>query len=161
MLKYVFIVEDTCAHFDAAIAARDARGLKDILDWDVTTDLKGFKRWLGELLETVEYKNGEVGVLTDLFFPASEISKHKEDLAPLGLIVMAECQRYRIPCVIVTAGHHHGKKYQSIFTAAKLMGWPEMVDSNDYSNIEGEVEKKDWEKALSLLEEATVKTGAG
>ena len=161
MLKYLFIVEDTYEHSQDAIAARDARGLKDVQEWAFARDLSGFKKWLDGVIGTIEYKNGEVGVLTDLYFPASDSRKERAELAPLGLIVMGECQRHRMPCVIVTAGHHHGAKYQSIFTAAKLMGWPEMVDSNDYSNIEGEVAKKDWEKALTRLEEVAAKIGAG
>ncbi len=150
-MKYVFIVEDDCKHVEDALRVRDELGLKDILEQAAGCDLYDFKRWLKEVVDTEEYKRKEVGVLTDLYFPPDSTHRcGRGELAPLGLMVMGECQRHGIPCVVITAGYHHGSKYEHIFAAIKTLDWPQMVDSNDPYGPE-EAPRKNWEEAFKRL----------
>lgn len=156
----IHIIEDT--HARAAFDAVEKSGHQLLKGRAGSDTLDDFIEWnLKHLLKEKEV-GSEVGVLTDLYFPAkSDNTGSHGELAPLGLIVMVECRRLGIPCVIVTAGYHHGKKYNQACFAGRVMGWPEIVDSEDYNNAEGEAPEKNWKRAIERLEALVAKTGAG
>ncbi len=107
-------------------------------------------------------------VMTDLFF----IIEHTEFLLPeergeryasfpSGLLVMAECQKLGIPCVIVTAGYHHSSACEPVTKALRALGWPDMVDSVDSSSSREELaQTKNWSEGIRHLERMTM-DGAG
>ncbi|MDO8624231.1 MAG: hypothetical protein Q7R54_02645 [bacterium] len=124
--------------------------------------LRDFRWTLNRIFKDVdkgEIRKEEIGILSDLYFPVEAGGGSSEELAPLGLVVMTECQQRGIPCIIVTAGYHHGSKYNQVCFAGRLMGWPEMVDSDTPG--EGEAQEKNWGSGLEKLEELATKNGAG
>ncbi len=152
-LKHILVIEDTSKHQKDAIRVIG----DDRLMLEPADDL----RWaISHIRYFAAHKNtsGTFGVLTDLYFPAAFDDKHG-DLAPLGLLVMMECQKLGVPCVIVTAGYHHGPKYHQIFSALNEMGLPRMVDSSNNSEVEAE--EKNWKKGLEELEALAAKIGGG
>lgn len=167
MLKTVIVVEDNWDHLEAADTLLNSRNIKrkrlGIREGRLTEFLKAF-RYLLEDIDSGKIKKSEVGVLTDLFFPSGPQPgmnyEPSGDLAPLGLLVMSECRRLGIPCVIVTAGYHHGSKYNQICVAGRLLGWPEMIDSQNGRDPEAESKTKNWKEGLEELEKLAAKIRA-
>lgn len=156
MLKNIMVVEDTYTHF------KHARQVIGERAWERPVEtLKIAIFQIRSIADQGDFLPGEFGVLTDLYFPAEDHRGQVSELAPLGMLVMAECQRLSIPCVIVTAGYHHGLKYHEVHTALLKMGWPRMVDSS--SGSDKEAEEKNWEQGLEVLEKLAeeIRTGAG
>jgi len=154
-IKRLYVVEDNFTHIRAA-----ERVLKDAKPL-MLQDFYFFQQNFAKILKSVEEGvliSSEVGFLTDLYFPVEFDRGPYGDLAPLGLLVMAECRRHNVPCVIVTAGHHHGSKYNQICLAGRKMDWPDMVDSG---KGEEEAQEKNWEEGLRRLEEIAGEYGAG
>lgn len=88
------------------------------------------------------------GVLSDIFFPDDENS----EAVPAGVAVFIACQSKGFPCVLVTDGFHHGKKYQWICRMTRLAGMPSMVDNGGLlESYEAEAPEKDWALALLIL----------
>ena len=113
----------------------------------------------------LEGTSGEVGVLTDLYFPVRNpfVSPTSGELAPLGLIVMMVCKELGVPCVLVTAGFHHGSRYEEPTQALRVLGMPfqETVVDHFEGDANAEAQTKDWTKALEKLETQVSRTGAG
>jgi len=100
------------------------------------------------------------GVISDIYFPYYISAKIKGDSFrkgrvieaqwreeyPLGLVVHKLCGD-EIPCVLNTAGYHHGPKLQWI----QDMGI-DMVDAGDQYFVDSD--KKDWARAFEELERA-------
>lgn len=152
-LKYVIVVEDTFKHQQDA--SRILGGKCMIEPVSRLCDAISHIRYFAEADSKF---SGTFGVLTDLYFPATYSDEYGE-IAPLGLLVMIECQKLGIPCVIVTAGYHHGLKYHQICSALCEMGLPRMVDSSN--NPEEEAGEKNWKKGLEELEKLAAKIGVG
>lgn len=148
MKKHILVVEDNKKHQQGACKALGNKMLPT-----------GFVSDLHDALYTIRGRRSELaGVLTDLYFPACNDDAHGEP-APLGLIIMAECQKLGVPCIIVTAGYHHGSKYHQAHAALREMGLlGTMVDS---SGSEIEADKKNWRKGLEKLEALIARTGVG
>ncbi len=155
-LRQVLVVEDSYDHQEGAIKSlKDYRVVRRLsLFGNLEDFLKGLKGW--------GCKPGEFGVLTDLFFPVSKNDSSGE-LAPLGLVVLMKCQSLGIPCVIVTAGYHHGTKYNqatSVLTVLDLWHNEYLVDHFDQDDSEAEAKEKDWSKGLEQLKAQAAKIGA-
>ncbi len=56
------------------------------------------------------------GVISDIYFPYDKSGKWSDPNQPVGLGIAVMCKdpRINIPCVLNTAGYHHGTKYQWI-----------------------------------------------
>ena len=99
------------------------------------------------------------GVLSDVFFP-TDAHHFKDHCVPAGVGVYVICQKFRIPCVMVTAGHHHGKDYQWIgMTLGKLNHarepWP-LIDGDvsgtfGSPDLDREAPEKDWMRGFNQL----------
>jgi len=93
------------------------------------------------------------GVITDLFFPILGRGIQGLDDAPNGLLVVATCKGVEIPCVICTAGYHHGRKYEWANLMNRAMGNPDMVDCYTPGNNDAEGQHKNWKAAYETLKE--------
>ena len=89
------------------------------------------------------------GVLSDVYF--SYDGKYFPDEVPAGVAVLFICQSKGIPCVLVTAGFHHGKKYQWIHHMLGEMRLPSMTDVGNSEEPEVEAPVKAWARALDYL----------
>lgn len=96
---------------------------------------------------------GVDAVITDLFIcDGSFVAIKDEPNQPRGLGVVLIAREKKVPCVVCTAGFHHGSKYNWICKIGRELDWPEMVDQPlDLYNFETESQSKDWEKALETL----------
>lgn len=81
--------------------------------------------------------------------PPSEL--YRLELEAFGVAVLIACTERKIPCVLNTAGYHHGAKYQWITLLVRTLKLPEIVDAS--SNRHAEAETKNWERALRALKE--------
>lgn len=102
------------------------------------------------------------GIISDIYFPG----RAGEKVQPYGVSVMFQAKMMNIPCVLCTAGYHHGDDYQWIndmwVGLRDDAGWdnvPAMVDSMyGEGDLEQEGEKgeqvvtKGWKKAWEVLQ---------
>jgi hypothetical protein len=89
------------------------------------------------------------GIISDIFFPYHHESPHNNP-EPIGVAVMIQARDKGIPCILNTAGYHHGSRYQWISGLQSELGLPQMVDQysdDQYTEAEG----KDWNKAYNRL----------
>ena len=144
----VLVVEDSSHHVESAkrLLARKA-------NMDFVGNYKDFLR------KTWETSFPYDGVLSDVFFPADD-KYHKGYNVPAGVGVFAICQKLNIPCVLVTAGHHHGKDYEWVsMTIGGLIGddgiYPLVDVPRDgmigTGELDGEKPEKGWIKGLEAL----------
>lgn len=99
---------------------------------------------------TGEVMSGKVnGVISDIFFPLSD-DETWNNPEPIGVRVAMACREYKMPCVLNTAGYHHGSQYEWIHQMSlEFPGFPPIIDaSNDYHK---EAEVKNWEEAYGEL----------
>lgn len=92
--------------------------------------------------------SGVDGILCDIFMPLMDARRGEEAQHPMGVAILLLAAERGIPCVLVTAGYHHGSKYQPVCEFQRWFGAPEIVDS---SGGEAEAETKDWPKGLEVL----------
>ncbi len=163
----ILLIEDNEKHQEDAILALKAMGYADGF-MRVSGSGKMYDNYsnLETMFKVLEMRRAdtslEVRVLTDMYFPARYYGNSRpavplEQLAPLGMVVMGYCQAHGIPCVIVTAGYHHGARYNEVCMAGRTLSWPEMVDGGS-SYLESEAPKKNWEEGLKRL--LAIKTSA-
>ena len=135
----ILVVEDNQQHIDSAKKFFAEKGIEM---WSTET-LKGFISAIGD--------DHYDGVLSDVYF--SYDGKYFPDEVPAGVAVLFICQSKGIPCVLVTAGFHHGKKYQWIHHMLGEMRLPSMADVDNSNSEEPEAEApvKDWARALNSL----------
>lgn len=88
------------------------------------------------------------GILCDIFMPLMDAQRGQEAPHPIGVAVLLLAHERGIPCVLVTAGYHHGSKYQPVCDLQRWLGVPEIIDGS-YDEIESE--NKDWPKGLEVL----------
>jgi hypothetical protein len=102
------------------------------------------------------------GVISDIYFPIYK----GETVQPIGVSVMFQCKMMNIPCVLCTAGYHHGDDYQwindmwsGLRNDTEWKNVPAMVDSmngSDRLKEKGEkgeeVATKGWSKAWEVLQ---------
>jgi hypothetical protein len=101
------------------------------------------------------------GVISDIYFPEF-LGKETQ---PIGVSVMFQCKLMNIPCILCTAGHHHGLHYQWIhdmWVGLQNAGWkeiPRIIDSmygKEHLQEEGEkgeqIVTKGWAIAWMALQ---------
>jgi hypothetical protein len=98
------------------------------------------------------------GVITDLFIPegvfrGKECEMSEEADQPRGILIMVLAQNYKLPCIVCTAGFHHGLRYQWVCWLTESLRLPWIVDCESLRDIdpEGESPTKDWQTALDRL----------
>lgn len=98
------------------------------------------------------YEHRFDGVLSDIFFPCGKMGglNHKEEV-PAGVAVYFICQFKSIPCVLVTAGYHHGKKYQWIHHMVQELKLPPIIDYFRTGDLDAEEPEKNWARAFQSL----------
>lgn len=110
--------------------------------------------WAGEAEQA-----GKVdGIISDIYFPLLRNNPTWAQEEPIGVAVMVLCRECGIPCVLNTAGYHHGSRYEWITQLVRTLRprAPEIVDaSSDYF---AEAGKKNWEQAFSQLQEVIAGT---
>jgi hypothetical protein len=162
-ISEIIVVEDCPKHReDAQAALHDRRLHKEEHLEGILSRLQ----YIEGNRETLRQDGREFGVLTDLYFPAGPAQESGDygELVPLGMLVMMRCKELGIPCVLVTAGYHHGLKYHQAEMALRLLGIKTgevVVDHFTSEDTEAEAETKDWGKALEVLEALESKIGAG
>lgn len=92
-------------------------------------------------------KKAPDGVISDIFFPFGYPPHDTEE--PCGVAVMVVCREKDIPCVLNTAGYHHGLRYQWICDLTARLGGPLMVDTG--SDYQEEKDSKNWDLAFRRL----------
>src|SRR3989344_5821666 len=130
----ILVVEDNQQHIDSAKKFFAEKGIEM---WSTET-LKGFISAIGD--------DHYDGVLSDVFF--SYDGKYFPDEVPAGVAVLFICQSRGIPCVLVTDGYHHGKKYQWIHYMLNELRLPLMIDN---MGDDSEAPEKNWAMALKSL----------
>ena len=98
-------------------------------------------------------------VLSDIFFPTGD--EHKDHNVPAGVGVFFICRDKKIPCVLVTAGNHHGKDYEwvwktvhNIIPMIGLVSYKEPWPLADCLGVgDGEAPEKRWKRAFEQLSE--------
>ena len=144
----ILVVEDTYSHLQDAIRVLEEAGVEVVT---ACTANSGRSELVSGGMAKVD------GVITDLFMPDSQYNPNDTGDQPCGLSVAVIAHQIGIPCVICTAGYHHGDKYDWICSLGRKLRWPEMVDCyNDDRNAESQ--KKDWVKALEVLKEQIEKS---
>ena len=133
----LLVIEDNPHHGASARKFFAGKGFKV----DFINDLKLFVK----AMELYTYD----GVLSDIFFPYDNLDYSGE--VPAGVAVLFICKAKAVPCVLVTAGYHHGKKYQWIHTMLCELGFPLMIDVDGYGMKEVEAPEKNWAEAFEYL----------
>ncbi len=89
------------------------------------------------------------GVISDIFFPRAKGDKTYGQIEPIGVSIMIYCHELKIPCILNTAGYHHGSRYQWICSLQRFLGLPEFVDAS--SDFFEDSQSKNWESAYNRL----------
>jgi CheY-like chemotaxis protein len=131
----VLVVEDNPKH------QRDARAFLKTM-----SDIEPVYAW--SLQSALDNMSGIDGILSDIYMPLMDAQRGEEARHPIGVVVLMIARERDIPCVLVTAGYHHGNKYQPICEFQRSINAPEIVDS---SASEAEAETKNWPKGLEVL----------
>lgn len=141
MEKTILVIEDDSKHLD------DAK--KFFADKDVKII---YARTLRETSKYLPPSKVEIaGVISDIYFPLTYEHGTWSNPEPIGVRVGIVCRDHNIPCVLNTAGYHHGARYQWIFdmSTGAVKGFPPMVDaSGDYHE---EAQTKNWKEAFETL----------
>jgi len=142
----ILVVEDNPAHMRVAVEIIESAGHEVLQETDFVHGKEALRS-----LPQVD------GVITDLFIPDGVFGKNgvsKEADQPRGLGLVLVAKLCRIPCVICTAGYHHGSKYNWICNLSRdsSFDWLHLVDSlADPEDYEIESQEKDWKRALNTL----------
>ena len=155
-LEKMLVVEDDPKHL--AEARELFEGIDGLQTFYATSlvEVIGEEESRGMLYEFKEV-GGEItptplvdGVITDLFFPYEP----KLDNKPNGIIVAVICQKLRIPYVVCTAGHHHGKDGWAIsaiyHTERPEIRMPRIIEGGPFCRYK-EAEHKRWADAYKAL----------
>ena len=138
----ILILDDKPTHLQAGCDAAAARGM---------TLVRGCT--FGDARDILMKDRNRAtidGVITDVFMPLSHAAPWNHSDQPVGLLVAAMAAQFKIPCVLCTAGYHHGSHYEWIHVMRDFVDWIHMIDSG---TSEGESETKDWDSALNWLDE--------
>ena len=150
-MKKILLIEDSQHHVDSA--------KKFFADKDVELKIVcNFDGFLGELRHL---RANYDGILSDIFIPYDDEQFTEE--VPAGVGIFSICSARAIPCILVTAGHHHGQKYHwigSMVTRLVGDGRHVLVDTKKSGHYLGDKEldedspEKNWSRAYeSLLKE--------
>lgn len=141
MEKTILVIEDDLKHLD------DAK--KFFADKDVKVI---YVRTLREASKYLPPSKVEIaGVISDIYFPLTDDHGTWSNPEPIGVRVGIVCRDHNLPCVLNTAGYHHGAKYEWIcqMSYGVVEGFPPIIDaSSDYHK---EAQTKDWKEAFNAL----------
>ena len=140
----LLIVEDRQHHTDSAKNFFAGKGVQV----SFTKTMTGF---LNALMRDVDEC-----VLSDVFFPYDDDSY--QDEVPAGVAVYFICQSKSLPCVLITSGFHHGKKYQWIHRLIRETGKVQtIVGHGNACTPEAEASEKNWAEAWGRIANAITK----
>jgi hypothetical protein len=141
MTKKILVIEDNKKHI------ADAKEFfKEVQDWDITyaTNYEEASEIMFEDRNKFERRKGNLdGIISDIYFPLNSMQKFNHSEDPIGVRVKIESEKLGIPCVLNTAGYHHGAKYEWIASLAYFQKWkiidvepidPSKEDEEDYKN---------------------------
>jgi hypothetical protein len=149
----ILVIEDSEKHINDAreffqnipeIEVVYVKSFRDLIGYSGTKIEEGAQQYL---------RVGKVdGVISDIYFPYDvSPNGYWQQEEPVGVMVMMLCRKHGIPCVLNTAGYHHGSKYQWIFELQGELGLERIVDaSGDYFK---EAETKNWPLAYKRLQD--------
>ena len=141
----ILIVEDQPNHMEEAGAVLNSAGVEFV---SATNQVEATSF-------LYDHKEGKIrldGVITDVFMPHADRAPWDEADQPCGLRVKIQAEKFGLPCIMCTAGHHHGAKYEWINGLCRFMGW-EMVDGYPDGDIyHDEAPHKRWSSALAFLQ---------
>lgn len=145
----LLIIEDSQQHRDSAKKFFAEKGVEVDFAKELKPFLKVFtpSKYTGKPIPEFQYD----GVLTDIFFSYDE--DYFPEIVPAGVAVFFTCQAKGIPCLFVTAGFHHGQKYQWIHEMVLTLELPQMVDG-DYDETNGgenDASEKNWDWAFKSI----------
>lgn len=149
----LLVIEDSQQHRDSARKFFADKGVDVTFLKDLKSFLKMFAMPSADGLETPDPEFRFDGVLADIFLPHDE--KYFPEVVPAGVAVFFTCQTKGIPCLFVTAGFHHGQKYQWIHEMVLMLGLPQMIDG-DYNETNGgknDASEKNWDWAFKSIVE--------
>ena len=136
----ILLVEDNASHAEDAKAVLEHTNIDFI---HVTSMSEAHSR-----LDDVA-ANGITHVITDLFIPAGRLGTFCETEEPCGIGVMMLARQKNLPCVICTAGHRHGPRYEWINFIGHILDWPAMIDNRHAHQSTDVAEFKDWNRAIT------------
>ena len=141
----ILVVEDNPKHQrDVRAFLKTVAGIEPVYAWSLESAIDN--------LDAVD------GVLCDIFMPLMDAQRGQEAAHPMGVAVLMMARERKIPCVLVTAGYHHGSKYQPVCDFQRWLDAPEIVDG---SHGEIEAETKDWPRGLEVLQALITKRSIG
>lgn len=143
----IVVIEDDPKHL------KDAKEFFQNKEIEVVfmTSFCGFRDYISRYMDL----NKEVdfaGVISDIFFPYSDSGQTES----IGVGVLMICQKLGIPCVLNTAGNHHGSRYQWISTVVNMLKlYNILVDMPFTSDADRTIEAptKNWQSAYNRLVE--------
>lgn len=159
-MKKILVIEDNPKHL------QDAKNFFSTIEGIQVTYQECYKPFTSMTRNNTPHLGDDFrkydGVISDIYFPEYP----GQAVQPNGVSVMFQCKMMNIPCVLCTAGYHHGSDYQWINNMwvglRNDAGWknvPAMVDSLDgEGDLEQEGEKgeqvvtKGWKKAWEVLQ---------
>lgn len=133
----ILVIEDTEKHI---------REAKDFFKNKQDTNLVFAKTF--EDAERHLVKGQVDGVISDIFFPLRKSPPWSQE-EPIGVAVMILCRERNIPCILNTAGYHHGSRYQWICELQQELHLPGIIDASGDSYAEADT--KNWEGAYNAL----------
>jgi hypothetical protein len=144
----ILIIENDPKHL---ADAREAFGQMAGVEADYATCFVGLLQGVRDRMPFFNRKRLEDydGVISDVFFPGSEMAPYDND-EPCGVGVMMLCYAKKKPCVLITAGWHHGVRYDWICQLQRELSLPDMVDGSD--DHDKEAGTKDWVRAYRRLQ---------
>ncbi len=158
MTKKILVIEDDEKHI------ADAKEFfKEIKDWEVTyaTNYEEASKIMFEDPHRFERGKGNLdGIISDIYFPLNSRPKFEEEKQPIGVRVKIESGEMGVPCVLNTAGYHHGAKYEWINGLAYFQRW-KIIDVEPLDpGKEDESNYKNWKEAYEELKYGIDDSGA-
>lgn len=98
--------------------------------------------------KTIRYEARVDGIISDIYFPLTDTAPYDKP-EPIGVQIALEAKQLGIPCVLNTAGYHHGTKYEWICQLARSQKWP-LIDASQDRNKEADT--KNWDRAWEKLQ---------
>ena len=110
-----------------------------------------------DLIEAARLLDADIydGILCDIYVPLVSSSVTTMDEVnnaahPMGVAIQLIARERKIPCLLVTAGYHHGSKYQLVCDFQRELKLPAIIDGLNVSG-DSEAENKNWTRAWEML----------
>lgn len=146
-MKRILVIEDDPKHLnDAKEFFRQVENVK-------VTFVEDYQSAIGETAYLDETQRTTLedydGIISDIFFPLIKSHGKWGQPEPIGVAIMMLCERLKLPCILNTAGYHHGSRYQWICSLQRRFDLPEIVDATK-DHFE-DAESKNWGTAFRML----------